>query len=117
MSGEIIDYTYDSLNRLIAASTTGPQWGLSFNYDGFGNRLSQTVTKGSAPSSSLSVNAATNRIASSYYSYDSNGNLTKMPYGTGYTTLSYDIENRLIQAVNSNGTEPYAYEPDNRRVY
>ena len=40
-----------------------------------------------------------------------------MPYGTGYTTLSYDIENRLIQAVNSNGTEPYAYEPDNRRVY
>ena len=40
-----------------------------------------------------------------------------MPYGTGYTTLSYDIENRLIQAVNTNGTERYAYGPDNRRIY
>ncbi len=40
-----------------------------------------------------------------------------MPYGTGYTTLSYDIENRLIQATNTNGTETYAYGPDNRRVY
>ena len=27
VSGETINYTYDSLNRLIAASTSGPQWG------------------------------------------------------------------------------------------
>ena len=53
VSGETINYTYDSLNRLITAATQGPQWGLSFSYDGFGNRLSQTVTKGSAPSNSL----------------------------------------------------------------
>jgi len=54
VSGETIDYAYDSLNRLITAATTGPQWGLSFGYDGFGNRrLTQTVTKGSAPASSL----------------------------------------------------------------
>jgi YD repeat-containing protein len=49
VSGETIDYAYDSLNRLITAATTGPQWGLSFGYDGFGNRLTQTVTKGSGP--------------------------------------------------------------------
>jgi RHS repeat-associated protein len=31
--------------------------------------------------------------------------------------LTYDVENRVIQAVNSNGTEQYGYSPDNRRVY
>jgi RHS repeat-associated protein len=117
VSGETIDYAYDSLNRLITAATTGPQWGLSFSYDGFGNRLTQTVTKGTAPASSVSVNASTNRINSSGYVYDSNGNLTTMPYGAGSMTLTYDVDNRLIQAVNSNGTEQYGYSPDNRRVY
>ena len=117
VSGETIDYTYDSLNRLITSATQGPQWGLSFSYDGFGNRLSQTVTKGSGPSNNLSVNAATNRISTSGYSYYPNGNLGIMPYGTGSMTLDYDIENRLIQAANTNGTERYAYGPDNRRVY
>jgi RHS repeat-associated protein len=117
LSGETVDYAYDSLNRLISAATTGPQWGLSFGYDGFGNRLSQTVTKGSAPSNSVSVNASTNRISSSGYGYDLNGNLTTMPYGAGSMTLTYDVENRVTQAVNSNGTEQYGYSPDNRRVY
>lgn len=117
VSGETVDYTYDSLNRLITAATTGPQWGLSFGYDGFGNRLTQTVTKGSAPASSLAISLANNRITTSGYSYDSNGNLTAMPYGAGSMTLTYDVENRLIQAVNSNGTEQYGYSPDNRRVY
>jgi RHS repeat-associated protein len=117
VSGETVDYAYDSLNRLISAATTGPQWGLSFGYDGFGNRLNQTVTKGSAPSNSVSVNASTNRISSSGYVYDLNGNLTTMPYGAGSMTLTYDVENRVIQAVNSNGTEQYGYSPDNRRVY
>jgi hypothetical protein len=35
-SGEQVNYTYDSLNRLTSAVTTGPQWGQSFSYDGFG---------------------------------------------------------------------------------
>ena len=30
MSGEEVNYTYDALNRLATASTTGPEWGLSF---------------------------------------------------------------------------------------
>jgi uncharacterized protein RhaS with RHS repeats len=33
------------------------------------------------------------------------------------THLSYDNENRIIHAVNSNGTELYSYDPGNRRVY
>jgi YD repeat-containing protein len=90
VSGEEITYQYDSLNRLISAVTTGPEWGQSFGYDGFGNLLSQTVTKGSAPMLSINVNASTNRITTSGFSYDANGNLTAMPF----LTMNYDIENR-----------------------
>ena len=49
MSGEEVTYQSDSLNRLISAVPTGPEWGESFGYDGFGNMLSRTVAKGSAP--------------------------------------------------------------------
>ncbi len=98
-------------------STTGSQWGLSFSYDGFGNRLSQTVTKGSAPASSLAINPATNRISSTGYGYDANGNLTTMPSGTSSLTLSYDVENRLAQASTTSMTNRFGYDLDNRQVY
>jgi hypothetical protein len=49
ISGETVVYQYDSLKRLTSAETTGPQWGQSFSYDGFGNLLSSVATKGSAP--------------------------------------------------------------------
>ena len=64
---------------MISAETTGPQWGQSFSYDGFGNLLAQTVTKGSAPTLSVLVSGTTNRITTGGYSYDDNGNLTAMP--------------------------------------
>jgi YD repeat-containing protein len=66
------------LGQLTAASTAGPQWGLSFTYDGFGNRTAQTLTKGSGPTSSLTINPANNRITSSGFTYDTNRNLTAM---------------------------------------
>ncbi|MCW5983026.1 MAG: hypothetical protein KIT09_33365 [Bryobacteraceae bacterium] len=48
-------------------------------FDGFGNRTAQTVTKGSAPSSSLTYNMATNRLTGASYVYDAAGNLTQAP--------------------------------------
>ena len=93
---------YSSLSRLISAATTGPEWGQSFVYDGFGNLTDQVVTKGSAPSLSMLVNPANNRITTGGYSYDANGNLAAMPL----LTLSYDVDNRLAQATHSsNGTD------------
>ncbi len=62
VSGEEVAYTYDQLGRLIAAATTGPEWGLAWVYDGFSNRLQQNVTKGTAPSAVFTVDAATNRL-------------------------------------------------------
>jgi RHS repeat-associated protein len=87
---------------------------LSFSYDGFGNLLSQQVTKGTAYSMTLAYNGLTNRISSGGYGYDANGNLTAMPY----LGLTYDVQNRLTRAVHTvNGTEEYGYDPRNQRVW
>ena len=78
VTGENVSYTYDSLNRLIAASTsgtTGVQWGNSYSYDGFGNLTGKTVTKGTAPTLSPLVDSNTNRVRlSGDLGYDANGN-------------------------------------------
>jgi len=113
ISGVTVSYSYDSLGQLTAASTAGPDWGLAFTYDGFGNRTNQSVTKGSGTTVSLSINPANNRITSSGYTYDANGNLTAMPG----QTFTYDVENRLVQASGSSGTEKYGYDPFNRRMW
>jgi YD repeat-containing protein len=40
---EIVNYTYDHLNRLTSASTNGT-WGENYTYDGFGNLTGQIPT-------------------------------------------------------------------------
>ena len=109
ISGEQVVYTYDALNRLATARTvTNPavtQWGQSYNYDGFGNLTAQNVIKGSAPTMSVTYNAATNRQTGD--TADANGNL-----GPGYL---YDMANRLLQP--SGVTVQYAYAPGNKRVW
>lgn len=119
-TGEDVTYQYDQLERLISASTTaGPQsWGLSWSYDGFGNRLAQTVTQGSGPAHSVLVNASTNRISSAGFSYDPNGNLTAMPQtGGGTLNLTYDLSNRVTNLAHNGWSEDYLYSPDNRRIW
>jgi RHS repeat-associated protein len=86
-------------------------------YDGFGNRLSQTVTQGTGPASVTLVNGNTNRISSAGYAYDSNGNMTQMPKGSGSMTLDYDLSNRVSGVSHPDGAEQYRYAPDNRRVW
>jgi YD repeat-containing protein len=116
VSGEEVVYAYDELNRLISASTAGTGgWGQSFSYDGFGNLLNQTPTKGTAPSVLLSVDGGTNRVNSSGWSYDANGNVTLMPIVGGSTVNTFDVDNRMISSLA--GTEQYGYAPDNKRVW
>jgi RHS repeat-associated protein len=112
VNGETVNYTYDSLARLSTAAISGSSgWGLSWSYDGWGNRLAQTQTKGYAPATSLTVEAATNRISTaSNWLYDNNGNAVQAGAGM---PLTYDPENRLLTAVG----EQYGYAPDNKRVW
>jgi hypothetical protein len=93
VTGEQVTFQYDCLQRLTSAATTGPQWGLTFSYDGFGNRLSQQATKGTPPSVYATYDTSTNRITG--YPHDANGNITSLPNGT---TLTYDVENRVVSA-------------------
>ncbi|QOY91370.1 RHS repeat-associated core domain-containing protein [Paludibaculum fermentans] len=116
VSTEEENYTYDSLGRLATAYTTGPEWGLSWVYDGFGNRLQQNVTKGTAPSTVQTVNAATNRLNGAGFAYDSNGNMTDWSTPSGSVTASYDIDNRMTQITTPSVSETYKYGPGNLRV-
>jgi RHS repeat-associated protein len=107
VSGETITYAYDSLNRLLTASGTGggATWGQQYGYDPFGNLLSKTITAGSGPSLSVSVNPASNQIQGvSGLSYDADGNQN---VGT------YDAENRLSSAQGLT----YAYDGQNERIW
>jgi len=121
VTGENVGYTYDALNRLIAAATsgtTGAQWGDSYSYDGFGNLTGKTVTKGSAPPLSPLVDSSTNRVrmSSSDNGYDANGNWLGSS-GTQYNT--WNVENQLV----GNGeldyygfAFTYTYDPWGKRV-
>src|SRR5204863_5681911 len=120
-AGRSVVYGYDSLARLNSAITSGgtgyPQWGLSWGYDRYGNRLSQSVTAGSAFSNTLTfatlpagVGAYTNRPDG--YSFDAKGNMLN----DGINTLSYDVENRLVGTSGGSGVGVYVFDDGNKRV-
>ncbi|MBY0505373.1 MAG: hypothetical protein K2X03_15775 [Bryobacteraceae bacterium] len=113
ISGDELEYQYDSLGRLTRAETTAnsgtaPQWGLSWVFDGFGNRLQQNAVKGTVPTSSLLVDRANNRVQS--HSYDANGNTTNAP---GPGAMTYDVLNRLKTVAS----DTYSYAPTNQRLW
>ncbi len=109
VTGEELEYQYDSLGRLANAETTGAGgWGMSFVYDGWGNRLQQNVVKGSVPTQSILVDPATNRIQS--HSYDSNGNTTNPP---AQGAMTFDVMDRLKTVAS----DTYGYTPANQRQW
>jgi YD repeat-containing protein len=102
ISAETVTYQYDSLNRLLSA-TSSQSWSETYGYDGFGNLQSKTPT-GGAPTLSQAVNAATNQIVG--VTYDANGNQLSGGYG-------YDAENRMATATGIQ----YGYDSRNKRVW
>jgi RHS repeat-associated protein len=119
-SGRNVTYTNDAIGRLTAASTAGstnyPAWGLSFGYDRYGNRLTQSISSGctgiTCPTNSVAVSTTTNRITTGGYGYDANGNMTN----DGVNTLTYDAENRLLTSSGSLGSGTYTFDGKGWRV-
>lgn len=115
-SGRNANYAYDALGRLSTASTAGstnyPAWGLSFGYDRYGNRTSQSVTAGTGPSNQVDVSATTNHITTLGYAYDANGNMTN----DGMNTLTYDAENRALSSAGILGSATYSYDGNDLRL-
>ena len=102
-------YTYDAWARLKTAQNG--QWGLSWDYDRFGNRKNQNVTAGSAPAPQLSIDANTNRISG--YSYDeggssARGNLTN----DTVNKYTYDAESRVREVKTQAGSLMATYSYD-----
>jgi RHS repeat-associated protein len=106
---ETVNYTYDSLGRLSQATTAGAGgWGMSWTYDGWGNRLQQAAVKGSVPTITTITDPATNRIQA--HTYDANGNTVNTPL---QGAMTYDVLNRLTTVAS----DTYGYDPSNKRVW
>jgi RHS repeat-associated protein len=110
------NFSYDSLNRLSTAQTTGTSgpncWGQQFGYDAWGNLLTETPNVSGCPTNmlSLSVNANNQITNTNGSAYDAAGNMRND--GTnGYT---YDAENHLT-SLNS-GAATYIYDAQGRRM-
>jgi len=116
-TGRTQSFTYDELNRLKTAqsqATSGTHcWGQSYGYDRYGNLLTTTVTKCSAPAPCYSLNSGnqlykTCSEGSQTLFYDVAGNLTN-DHGVTYT---WNAEGR----VASTAGVTYTYDGDGRRV-
>ncbi len=119
-------YFYDGRNRLDTAEekiSSTETWKQTFTFDRYGNRRIDAANT-TAPANCTSAicnptfSTATNRISSSGYAYDADGNLTQNAAGERF---GYDQENRQKEFyVNgNNGTTPdatYSYDGEGRRV-
>jgi RHS repeat-associated protein len=122
-NGRSISYTLDPLSRISSATTVGstnfPKWGLSWIYDRYGNRPTQSVSAGctggfSCPAPSVSIDPATNHITGTGFTYDANGNMTA---DGGINNSTYDAANLQIGISNSYaGTSSYVYDGNGLRV-
>ena len=120
-------YTYDGLNRLLTASTTGIAIGNNFfktwTYDALGNISSSTDKgvysyAGNSGSSYADPDAATSIGTSTTLAYDHNGNLLTFKVGTTATSsFAWDYVNRLTQSIVAGATTTYGYDVNNERVF
>jgi RHS repeat-associated protein len=121
-SGRSANYTYDVLGRLSSALTNGssafPQWGYTWTYDQYGNRLCQNLTAGNGYQGCLSFaypgGAQTNQPDG--WCFDASGNLLAKS-GTCPPTAPnfvYDGENRMVADPVAGAT--YTYDGNGTRV-
>lgn len=103
-----VNYAYDDLGRLTAASGAQNQ---SFTYDAVGNMTSNSAvgqyTYGD-PAHEHAVTAA----GTATYSYDANGN---MRAGDG-KTMTWDAQNRLTSVTRNGTTTTFAYDAAEGRI-
>ncbi len=101
VTGETVNYTYDSLNRLATAASTNGAWGNAYTYDGWGNLTAKTITQGTAPTYSANPDPSRNG-------------------GPDPTVVDpqLDVEGRPITISPSYSTPPaWTYDPAGKMVF
>jgi RHS repeat-associated protein len=112
-------YTFTPLNQLqtakVASSSSTPLT-LTWTYDSFGNRWTQTATgTGSAPQPSFSYLKANNHAdPSGGFTYDNAGDVTKDNLGQTY---AYYPDHSLASANALLGTAKYRYDAEGQLVF
>src|ERR1700733_10943964 len=120
-------YHYDGVNRVMSmsdADTSVPCQGMTWSYDQWGNRKTQSASKGSCQTWSQTYTNGHNQMDG--WSYDPAGNLLNDKISSYY----YDDDNRIIQVNGSldvnnhippctgptSATACYLYDPQGRRI-
>lgn len=99
-------FTYDYLNRIASAQSSGTQWGETYTIDAWGNLTNETGITGKVHSEGLNTSALSNNQLTGF-SYDTAGNMIN-----NGSALKYDAENRLVFTGSTN----YYYDGDGNRV-
>jgi RHS repeat-associated protein len=112
----VINYTYDGLNRLTAADYESGTY-YHYTYDAVGNRLNETRKQNSTLPEVVNTYDYDNanrltKVNEINYSWDANGNLLN----DGTNTYTYDSANRLTHLVNTTDDISYAYNGQGDRI-
>lgn len=100
-------FTYDTLNRITSAQSSGTQWGETFTIDAWSNLTNRAEIAGKTNYEPLSTSAGISNQLSGF-GYDAAGNMTS----NGSESYVYDDENRLIATAG----DSYIYDGDGQRV-
>ena len=123
----VTSYVYDSLNRLTSLTNPSART-TSFAYDALGRRTS--MTHGNKVVTTYSYDAASQLLSlvhqlgattvnSFTYTYDMVGNRKTKVDRNGSSSYTYDVLNRLVEALNplpSNPLEAYNYDEVGNRL-
>jgi len=99
-------FTYDTLNRITSAQSSGTQWGETSTIDAWSNLTNRAEIAGKTNYEPLSTSAGTNNQLSGF-GYDPAGNMRS----NGSASYVYDDENRLIATAG----DSYIYDGDGLR--
>jgi RHS repeat-associated protein len=121
-SSIVMNYTYDGLNRLLTASSSGAASGgnyrYTYSYDPVGNILSSpagtyTYGGGSNYTDPDAVTKIVNGSTTTTFAYDNDGNLASSSNRFAYT---WDYNNRMTAATKSGTSTTYGYDFTGERV-
>jgi RHS repeat-associated protein len=101
------NFTYDNLNRISQAYTSGPNWGEDYTIDPWGNLTNRALHSGKTNYELLNTSALANNQLTGF-GYDAAGNMTT----NGSAAYTYDAENRLTNTAGFT----YVYDGDGKRL-